>query len=247
MTAEATAGFAWVCGGKCLKPWAVPDRWCDSAGTGDCTNGNGVFEPELGEYYSPEGTGYQDVDAGVPITIVPFQGQGAPNASLTPEFYYAIQFPAIGKEDEYSPANSGLPEYLSWISGCVSNNVTVEPGDLLPVQTGASPGNPQARGRVSDIIASDPNAVWDPSTKTVINSAYTESPRIVKFALIDPEYGVGSSPKHVKVAKIAVMFLENINGQGNISGRFMYLGDPDGIVCEDPSTPSFLYKTVLIE
>jgi hypothetical protein len=248
MTAHAAAGCFPVCGSKCIKPWGVPDQWCDSVGTGTCEGrGNGVYEPELGEFYDPAGTGYAEADVGDVITIVPYQGQGSQLASLRPEYYYAIQFPAIGKESQYNPANSGLPEYLSWIEGCVSDDVTIEPGDLVPVQTGASPGTGNPQSRVQDIIDSDPDATWDASTQSVINSAYEESPRIIKLALIDPSYGVGSNPKHVKVVKIGVIFLANINNAGNITGRFMRVADPEGIICQNPNDPTFLYKATLVE
>lgn len=256
MTASATAGFAPVCGGSCFKPWAVPDRWCDSVGTGDCDNGDGKYEPTKGEFYDPVTTGYNNADAGVPITIVPDQGMGAPGAALAPQYYNAVQFPPVNRPEQGSP-DPGQSVYREWIAGCVNENVTVEIGDLLRIAPGASPGNPQARNRVRDIIDSDEFAEWDPTTQSVINSNSAVSPRIIKMALVDPNYGIqGASapggggpggPGNVRVVKIVAMFLENIDNQGRISGRFMYLADSQGIVCSDPSTPSYLYRTVLVE
>jgi len=240
MTATAAAEFAGVCGSNCLKPWGVPDRWCDSSGTGDCNDGDGVYEPLKGEYYDPVTTGYLDADVGVPITIVTRQGAGN-DAQLEPEYYSAIRF----------PGSDGASDYRAWIAGCVDPNLTIEIGDTLDIQGGAQAGNPQAVQAVDDIIQLDRLAYWDVTSGTII-SDFPRSPRIVKLALIDPNFGIPNLPggQKVLVVKIVAMFLESAVKQGNearITGRFMYLAESDGSVCDDPNTPTFLYKALLVQ
>lgn len=241
MTASAAAEFAPVCGAKCLKPWGVPDIWCDSFGTGVCDNGNGVYEPASGEFYDPELTGYNDDDAGDLITIVHDEGQG-PEAPLEPEYYNALQFPG---------PSQGATNYRDWIAGCVDPDFMIEIGDTIPIQGGAQAGNKQAREAVQALIDADADAYWDATSGKVITSI-PNSPRIVKIALIDPDYGIPNSPggQTVMVVKIAAVFLESVAKQGNearITGRFMYLSEPDGSVCDDPNTPTFLYKALLVQ
>ena len=41
-----------------------------------------------------------------------------------------------------------------------------------------------------DLIAQDPNAEWDPITQSVINSAFSISPRIVLIPMYDPRTAI---------------------------------------------------------
>lgn len=245
MTASAAADFIWVCGSNCLKPWAVPDRWCDSVGTGDCNDGNGVYEPGLGEFYGPVTTGYSDTDAGDTITIVTRQGQGQ-NAPLEPQYYNAVAFPAISNPDQGSP-ETGQSIYRQWIAGCVDENVTIEVGDILQIAPGAGAGNPQAQDEVQALIDADLSAYWDAVENRVISSN-PSSPRIIKMALIDPNYGIQGAPGEVRVIKIVAMFLESVGSQGSvrrISGRFIRIAEPGGTACANQNDPGFLFKTAL--
>lgn len=245
MTAHAAAEWAWVCGGKCLEPWAPPDRWDDA-------NNNGEYD--VGELYDPITTGYTDADLGTQISIILENlggggGQGNPNPFPFGRFdYYSINFPPVNKGNPIS----GADQYRDWMcQGCLDTTFSVEPGDLLRVESGGMTG--PNRDGLQCIIDSDSLASWDVATNSVINSSHTISPRIVKCALFDPSIGLEnySGGKRVVVAKIMAIFVESIQTQGptsgQIVGRFMRLAEPGGVVCANQSDPSFLYKTYLAQ
>jgi hypothetical protein len=248
MTATAAAGFYWVCGSDCLRPWSPPDQWCDSVGTGDCFAGNGVYEPELGEYYDSS-TGYQtprDIGRQVILRL------GTSTNNYGQDWYFPVDFPPINKCD----GSGGCPvtggdQYGEWIAGCVDPTVLVEPGDELQIEPGAMVG-PTSAG-LEALILQDPTAEWDPVTKDVINSAFNVSPRIVRIAVFDPNVGIlkNGGRNSLIVTKIVAMFIEgcvdgNCNG-GDLIGRFMRKNSPGGEICDDQESPTFLYKSALIE
>lgn len=240
MTARAAAEFFWVCGGKCLEPWAPPDRWFDA-------DGNGEFNPDSisnpNEYYDPITTGYTDADLGQPITIILGNGN---QEGFGQFWYYSIDFPP---RNDGNPI-SGADQYRDWMClGCLDSSFTVDPGDELVVEPGKQVG-PNSDG-LECIVGSDPTAQWDGATGTVVNSAFNVSPRIVKCALFDPRIGLaddGAGRKYVKVIKIMVLFVESTsNNNQQITGRFMRLSEPGGTVCANQNDPTFLYKTTLVE
>ncbi|MEW5875156.1 MAG: pilus assembly protein TadG-related protein [Candidatus Zixiibacteriota bacterium] len=233
MTASAAAGFEWVCGAKCVMPWAPPDRWDD-------LNGDEGYDP--GEPYDPVTTGYTDADLGAPITLV--LGHGG-QTDFEQFWYYAINFPPMNKGNPIP----GGDQYREWMcTDCLDASFTVEPGDSVQVEPGHKVG-PNGDG-LDCIVGSDPTAEWDEENGRVINSAYPISPRIVKAALFDPslglQYDLNGRP-YLVIVKIMVVFIESRRGNDQITGRFMRLAEPGGVVCQNQSDPSFLFKTSLIE
>ena len=66
----------------------------------------------------------------------------------------------------------------------------------------------------------------------------------------DPSKGLQTDlngRKYLVVTKIMVVFIEERQGNAQVTGRFMRLAESDGQVCEDQTIPSFLFKTALIE
>lgn len=234
MTARAAAEWAWVCGGKCLEPWAPPDRWADDPPF------NGKYD--AGEYYDPVATGYTDADLGTQITIILGNGNQAGFGEFE---YYSIDFPPINKGNPIS----GADQYRDWMClGCLDSSFAVEPGDLLRVEPGKMVG-PNSTG-LDCILASDSTATWDEATNSIINSAFSISPRIVKCALFDPSIGLVNygGGKQVTVTKIMVVFVESTsNNNQQITGRFMRLAEPGGVVCANQNDPQFLFQTHLSE
>jgi len=239
MTARAAAEFFWVCSGKCIEPWAPPDRWYDA-------NANDAFDPDSitnpDEYYDPLTTGYTDADLGEQITIVLANGGQTDFGEF---WYYSVCLPPVNKGNP----DCGGDTYRDWMcEGCLDSSFTVEPGDTLLVEPGKKTG-PNDDG-LDCIIATDPDATWDDATGTVVNSAFPISPRIVKAAFFNPAIGLtdaGNGRKRMEVAKIFVLFVEGSSGGDQITGRFMRLNEPGGEVCADQSDPTFLYTTRLIE
>ncbi|MEW6749876.1 MAG: pilus assembly protein TadG-related protein [Candidatus Latescibacterota bacterium] len=237
-TARASAGFFWVCDVGCLKPWSAPDRWYDA-------DESGTYNPDPDtnpdEFYDPIATGYNENDVGAQITLKLGNGN---NGEFGQFWYYAIDYPPIG---EGTPI-PGADQYREWIAGCVDPSVSVGPGDTLQVEPGNMVG-PTRQG-VEDVIALDPGAYWDPVNKEVVGSAYAVSPRVVKATFFDPAIGVRddlSGRKYVVVRDIMVFFLEGQGGGGEVLGRFIRTGAPDGEPCADQSNPTFLYKVSLTE
>lgn len=231
MTAVAAAHFHWVCGANCVKPWAPPDRWTD-------LNGNGRYD--AGEPYDPVVTGYTDADLGAQITLV--LGNGS-QQNFGEFWYYSIDFPPIGEGSQ----QTGADPYREWICGCRDEGVVIDPGDIVQVEPGAMTG-PNRQG-LDCLFPLDPNAQWDVATGTVINSAHAVSPRIVKVAFFNPQLGLmdNGGRKQLEIVKIGVLFLESYTQGGDLVGRFMRLAESDGVICENQSDPSFLFKTALVE
>jgi len=243
MTAHATAGFFWVCGTDCLRPWAPPDIWFE-------TDGDSLYDPDPvtnpDEYYDPITTGYTDADLGHQVTL--YMGKTHDKDFLT-SWYYPVAYPPINKcEGAGGCPEPGGDPYREWIAGCRDKLVTVEPGDSLMIEPGAKVG-PTSQG-LADLIELDKGAYWNSTTGEVNGSAYDVSPRIIKTALFDPSLGVqddGTGRPYLTVVKIMVLFIEESGNGGTVTGRFMRLNSANGISCEDQSTPTFLYKTALME
>jgi hypothetical protein len=236
--ATASASYMDVCGANCPKPWAPPDRWYDA-------NKNNKYDPNnttnKSEYYDPELTGYRlPDDFGVKITIK----IRSASQSMLPSYYYAVDYPPIGKG---SPAE-GANRYRDWIGGCPDPSFVVEPGDMLQIEPGSMSG-PTKQG-LDVLFALDPKARWDAVNKKVVDSAYLRSPRIITIPLMDPSIGVaaaGPGRKKVVVAKLLSFFIESYSS-ANVTGRLVSAAAPGSAVpCASQTGRSFLYKVKLTE
>jgi Flp pilus assembly pilin Flp len=231
VSAKATARVFSLSGTKCLKPFCPPDRWFDATG-------DGIWNPGTGDYYDPVVTGYtvpRDIGAQVILS------RRNPNQDFGMYNYYTVDFP---------PKNIGNPitgadAVRDWITGCPDPSITVSIDDQLQIEPGAMTG-PVNQG-LNDLIGQDPGARWNSETKTVENSAYAVSPRIIKAAAFDPSVGredCGPGKKCVTVVKLLVVFVEG-HDSDNITGRFMRMAT-EGEPC--PECPQgFLYTVRLAE
>jgi Flp pilus assembly protein TadG len=227
VTARASASVFPLSGTDCLKPWCVPDMWDD-------TDSDSAWDE--GELYDPDVTGYKvPDDIGTVVTFKLANPQESPRMG----WFYAIDFGPINTGD---PVITGADAYREWIADCEPYIVAV--GDQLQVEPGNMVG-PTAQG-VADLMNADPNAEWDPTTGTIINSAYLVSPRVIRMTAFDPTLGVqsGQGRDFVTVSKIMVMFLEGCSNK-EVTGRFMRRM-ADGEIC--PECPEgFLFKAALVE
>lgn len=205
MTASAAAKAYDVCTSKCLKPWAIPDRWNDA-------NSNGVYDQ--GEPYGPKSTGYQAPnDVGLRITLKEGDSQG----TIAPGIYYPVNYPPLDS-GEGNPITGG-DQYREWIYGCEPFGVTR--GDRLQLEPGNMVG-PTRQG-MEELIAADPNATWNPHTGQVMNSAFGLSPRIALVPMFDPTKPPNSGRNYVTVSKIGAFFIESISPSGEVRGRFIQI------------------------
>lgn len=226
MAAVAAAQAFDVCGSKCIKPWAIPDRWVDA-------DSNGVADP--GEY-DPDATGYvapRDVGAQIVLKV------GNPHQTITPGIFYPVDFPPI---DKYGiKPYTGADQYREWIRDC--SPWLIEPGDKLQLEPGNMVG-PTKQG-MEDLIAQDPGAYWDSATKTIANSAFPLSPRIGLVPFFDPTLPPKSGKNYVNVVKLGAFFIEEMSA-GNVTGRFIQI-TTSGVPCGTGLGNSMVKGIALIE
>ncbi|MGD8394508.1 MAG: pilus assembly protein TadG-related protein [Candidatus Eiseniibacteriota bacterium] len=253
VTAVAEAEYFYVCETTCMKPWSVPDRWDDLDDDGrydyeeewEDLNGNGEYDPgepytdangngqwDDREPYDPVGTGYlapDDVGTQVHLKI------GDPNDVITPGFFYAVNFPPL---NEGTP-ETGAAQYRWNIENCSPYAISI--GDELQIEPGNMTG-PTKLGAQA-LIDQDPQAYWDNTTGSVLGSAYGTSPRVVHMALFDPYSTPQSGRNSVFVSKLCGFFLEDVQPNGTVVGRFMDDAVQGG-EC-DPGQPGLLYSVRL--
>ena len=208
----------------CLKPWAIPDKWVDrhddpndGVWTADDTfetvdaHGNPLSDPDVYvDMSDPIGnTGFKvERDLGLLLTLK----IADPQDGMKSGFFYAINF------------GGGANGYRSAVATCQD---TPPPfyGDLLQPLTGNLKG-PTVQG-VADLINLDPNAEWDPVTKTVTNSCAPSpacgsvSPRIVTVVAFDPlgyerSWWHGGQPQ-LKLTNVVSLFIDGVVG-GKVTG-----------------------------
>jgi hypothetical protein len=221
---RATA-IAWAMAGnatRCLKPWAVADKWNESD-PGGWTPAS-EFDPADGDTYIPPSAN----DPGTGFTLAADLGTemrlkvGSPHDTINPGWFQALDL-----------TGGGASEYRENIRGCSGNLWRI--GDDVPKKNGNMVG-PTGQG-TGDLIDLDPDADWDPVTKRVINSCvednscidangdpirYAESPRIVAVPIFDlAEYMQGKMTGNgtVHMVNILGFFVDRVeNPQNTVVG-----------------------------
>ncbi len=227
ITAVAAAQAFDVCGSRCLRPWAIPDRWDDADGDG---------EYDDGEIYDPDATGYvapNDVGARITLKV------GNPQHTITPGIFYPVNYPPLDT-GQGSPL-TGANWYREWIANC--SPYTMEVGDRLQLEPGNMVG-PTAHG-MDEMIAMDPSATWDGSSQSVINSAFARSPRIGLVPLFDPTLPPSSGRNYVTITKIGAFFIEETGPGGEVTGRFLETSATGG-PCTGGGIGSGLVKGIVL-
>lgn len=206
----------------CLKPFVIPDMWYETDPTQD-VDGDHYMDPitvNPGNEQDGESWKFQPPSIGGEDYYIPFDPNAPPDAQGRPQTGYGS--PLRSGVGDY-PGDVGLPLVLAtqtgagntdpaaermgnafWIldfspdsntrseirSGCATATI----GDPVPYDNGSRVG--QVQQGINDLVNQDPNATWDPVTKTVVNSDWpdwTESPRVVIVGLIDPNYWIANS------------------------------------------------------
>jgi hypothetical protein len=228
MTAVAAAQAFDLCSSRCLKPWAIPDRWNDADGDG---------EWDTGEFYDPQTTGYTapaDVGSSIVLKV------GNPQQAIEPGIFYPINFPPLNNPEGESPLTGGS-WYEQWIAGC--SPFTVGVGDQLQLEPGNMVG-PTTHG-MDDLVAQDPGAYWDPGSQTVLGSAYGLSPRVGLIPFFDPTLPPTSGRNYVTVTKIGAFFIESVGPGSQVVGRFMQI-TAQGNPCPGGGLGSGLVKGIVL-
>ncbi|MGH2687201.1 MAG: hypothetical protein ACRDKW_00115, partial [Actinomycetota bacterium] len=236
---------------RCLKPFAVPDLWDDANGD---TNGNRmwdgneewVFGDSPGDSYAPySGPGGSPTETGY--------GSAWRNGYAPPaigDYGRQIQIKVSDPQDPVQPApgiflpwrlppdgdgetcesrgggggnEAGAATYRNNI--CTCNTSDIQLGVEYPIEPGNMIG-PTWQG-VSELIDSDPDAVWDEATQSVRNSSFGSgwmaSPRVIRIGLIAPGEIVGSGMQTIRFNNFALMFIESQpQMRAPVTGRFLY-------------------------
>lgn len=200
----------------------------DSGETFSDQNGNGVFDAEA---YDPLNTGYiadanpsnplaPGGDAGLVLTL----HLGSPGNAPAPGQYLTIDLPAINRG---APV-AGSEPYRENFAQC--NPSLVGPGDACQTEPGGLSG--ATNFAFHDLIAQDPDAYWDPVSKSVAGSAFgpDASPRILRFPIHDPRVALASGMTGLVVTKVVAFFMEAIAGSAAVQGRLMRASG-EGEIC----------------
>ena len=113
-----------------------------------------------------------------------------------------------------SPDGSGTAYRKAW-SECEQS--LISGGDQLETLGGLIGPTNQS---MSNLIALDPDAVWNEATQTVDHSAFEVSPRIFLLPLHDPRRpDIGGA--NLSVVKVVAFFAELMVGPAQVRGRFL--------------------------
>ncbi len=135
--------------------------------------------------------------------------------SATASFFYCVDFPPLNKGTPLTGASVYSDNIL------YGSNVLIEIGDQLQLEPGNMAGPTGAA--VRELIAMDPEATWNSTTNRIDNSWFGEftSPRVCKISLYDPNFPPESGRNYVTVIRLGAFFLESIQGNKNVYGRFI--------------------------
>ena len=218
ITATATAEASPANAMTCVKPFTIPDKWIerqtapwDGGDTYDAFDNKGrpLANPDIYIPATESGyTGYnQESNRGQKLVIRAATGQ-----NITVSFYYSLALDGMG--------GTGGEDYRWNIANC--NTRVMHWGDPLVQEPGAMEG-PTIQG-ADDLIARDPGAYWDDSTKSVKGSTFAQSPRTFPIPLYDPiVYDSGKRngrDADLVTANWIGFFLESTQGNG-LNGRIV--------------------------
>jgi len=226
VSATSAAQVYDICGARCLKPWAVPDRWDDA-------DGDGIYD--AGERYDKDATGYTaTTDVGTRIVLK----VGEPSETIASGVFFPITFPPL--DTGQGKPETGGRNYRDWISDC--SPYLVEDGDRLLVEPGNMTG-PTYLG-MEELTTSDPNARWDNHSASVVGSGYAKSPRIALVPFFDPRFPPTSGRNWVRVTKIGAFFIERIHPNGDVTlptkvFEYMHAGLPS-VVSDNRAMKDFV-------
>jgi Flp pilus assembly protein TadG len=196
---------------RCVKPFAIPDRFDD-------IDGDGVFDPE--DNYEPhvhgygsdwrnpgstgsDGLGYTN-DVGRAVSL---KEGGA--GSHQPSWYYPWDMPQGGGP------TTGADRYRWNIGFCNTNIISL--GEEYMVEPGNMHG-PTEEGS-NDLIGLDGGAYWDGFNNEVggtnQGNNWEGSPRIGIVPVFDPSREFDPGNKPIKFTNFIAVFVQDVTGNGN--------------------------------
>lgn len=258
----------------CLKPLAIPDRWSErypvnspnswSAGSTyhryDPANPAALLPVAQRDIYTaPDqiaaGTGVRmtgtipnTVWLGAQVTLR--QGSIAtPISTISPWMYLPVQIP----DSRWTPNAVRLNT-----NSCAAASVAID--DELGIVPGGIAANAAlAADGLRDLVAADPNAVWNSVTRRVegscaellVGRCASMSPRVIALPLYDPyqltEQSHGAGATSVRVRNFVGFFIESVSGTDATGRITTHPGqiDPAAITLYDAS--SFMRASFLVK
>jgi hypothetical protein len=236
-TAQVLAGDT----AKCVKPWALADKWAEHNPKTKPWDFSDTFDP-TGKtpdvYIAPSptspGTGFSmPTDWGLQVVL---------NESVSSSWHSIVDLGGPGGAD-----------YRTNIETC--NPFVVVPGQWLVTEPGAKVG-PTKQG-VDGLVSQDPGAHWDPTALggkgapvggCMAAGTCISSPRVVPIAMYDPSAcGPGGCPNgrgEVQVSNMVGMWVEGMSGKDVIGYMMPFPGLATG--SSSYSNSSFVRTVILV-
>ena len=104
--------------------------------------------------------------------------------------------------------------------------------------------NGPTKDGVQELIDKDPSAFWDTGCGCVKSPLGASSPRLIRIAFFDPRFPVNSGRKFVTVINVGGFFIEGVQPNGDVFGRYTLVFSLGGL--PDPSC-SFLHTVQLVQ
>jgi hypothetical protein len=207
-TAEASSANAETC----VAPFTIPDKWIENGRPWVPTDTFDAGDTYIGLKPDDPNTNYTgfnaDRDRGVEMVLKADNG-----SKVTASFYNPWDL----------PGSSGASDYRDNIVGC--NTAKLKIGDKMTPEPGNMVG-PTKQG-TDDLVAKDPDAIWDDGCNCIQHSAFGKSPRIVIIPLYDPVvFAAGAAHgKNIdlQIANYIGFFIEKMNGT-EVKGRITPIG-----------------------
>lgn len=148
--------------------------------------------------------------------------------------------------------NMGNPDLVNGFEECRDGNVGLDDEfDVYPVFNRNNSARNDIRRELRDRIQADGSTRWDQSTRSMASSLpdWRSSPRVIKVALYGPEQmeNMGEGRGEVTFNNVALFFLENVDNDHNITGRFLYYVTGSGSGDEDEDGGSLVKHVRLVE
>ena len=259
--ATATARVLVGDSARCVKPWAVPDKWNDLRDTPqdglwtpdddferyvqNGQNAGAVLTPTADVYVPPGVTGHTgftvEVDYGTALTLK----HGNPQQAIRPGFFFPVVINPL--------EGPGGANYEQNIATC--DPTVIGPGDSLTVEPGNMVG-PTNQG-VAALIAQDSGATWSPTANNgrgapvggcMTAGTCAVSPRLVALAVFNPDtYDAARAGgrTEVVVTKILGFWIQGMQNNDVIGYLTHYPALAEGGNNVDPDA-AFLTTVVLV-
>ena len=195
---------------QCLLPLFLVDKWDERGGNpNEFDASSDYYEAYHPAVPTSTYTGYDKSDIGARIRLLPAQGPPHPAGQPNSSWYYPFDSANIPSGAGYSESIVGCPADAYAYS--LFQSVWIQPGaNILSTPLG-----------FVALIASDPNAAWDPTLECVMDSSNVglgnpahcrASPRLRPVPLYDPAIAPTSGTQQVAVTNLAGMFVEQVVG-----------------------------------